>query len=78
MYALGGSTNAVLHILALAHEAEIELVIDDFNRWGLCSPPSISAFCPIQRCAHETVARSLAIALDFVLHATASVTTPRW
>src|SRR5436190_2811983 len=27
-----GSTNAVLHLLALAHEAGVELVIDDFDR----------------------------------------------
>jgi dihydroxy-acid dehydratase len=32
--ALGGSTNAVLHLLAIAHEAEVELSIDDFNRIG--------------------------------------------
>lgn len=32
--ALGGSTNAVLHCLALAHEAEVDLTIDDFNRIG--------------------------------------------
>ena len=30
--ALGGSTNAVLHLLALAHEAGIDLKIDDFNK----------------------------------------------
>ena len=30
--ALGGSTNAVLHLLAIAHEAEVELELDDFNR----------------------------------------------
>jgi dihydroxy-acid dehydratase len=29
--ALGGSTNAVLHLLALAHEAHVELDIEDFN-----------------------------------------------
>ena len=29
--ALGGSTNAVLHLLAIAHEAHVELDIDDFN-----------------------------------------------
>ena len=29
--ALGGSTNAVLHLLAIAHEAEVDLTIDDFN-----------------------------------------------
>jgi dihydroxy-acid dehydratase len=32
--AFGGSTNAVLHLLAIAHEAEVELTIDDFNRIG--------------------------------------------
>jgi dihydroxy-acid dehydratase len=30
--ALGGSTNAVLHLLAIAHESEVELELDDFNR----------------------------------------------
>lgn len=30
--ALGGSTNAVLHILSLAHEAEVKLTLDDFQR----------------------------------------------
>jgi dihydroxy-acid dehydratase len=30
--ALGGSTNAVLHLLALAHEAHVDLDLDDFNR----------------------------------------------
>ena len=29
--ALGGSTNAVLHLLAIAHEARVELELDDFN-----------------------------------------------
>ena len=32
--ALGGSTNAVLHLLALAHEARVELSLDDFHRVG--------------------------------------------
>jgi dihydroxy-acid dehydratase len=32
--ALGGSTNAVLHLLAIAHEARVELELDDFNRVG--------------------------------------------
>jgi dihydroxy-acid dehydratase len=32
--ALGGSTNVVLHLLAIAHEAEVELTLDDFNRIG--------------------------------------------
>ena len=32
--ALGGSTNAVLHLLAIAREAEVALTLDDFNRIG--------------------------------------------
>jgi len=32
--ALGGSTNAVLHLLAIAHEAEVDLALDDFHRIG--------------------------------------------
>jgi dihydroxy-acid dehydratase len=30
--ALGGSTNAVLHILAIANEAQVDIDLDDFNR----------------------------------------------
>ncbi len=32
--ALGGSTNAVLHLLAIAREAEVDLTLDDFTRIG--------------------------------------------
>jgi dihydroxy-acid dehydratase len=32
--ALGGSTNAVLHLLAMAHTANVRLTIDDFTRIG--------------------------------------------
>ena len=32
--AFGGSTNAVLHLMAIAHEAEVELSLDDFNAIG--------------------------------------------
>ena len=32
--ALGGSTNVVLHLLAIANEAEVELSLADFNRIG--------------------------------------------
>ncbi|WP_104084286.1 dihydroxy-acid dehydratase [Cryobacterium sp. Y11] len=32
--AFGGSTNVVLHLLAIAREAEVELTLDDFNRIG--------------------------------------------
>src|SRR5207344_1620542 len=30
--AFGGSTNAVLHLLAIASEAEVDLALDDFNK----------------------------------------------
>jgi dihydroxy-acid dehydratase len=36
--ALGGSTNAVLHLLAIAHEARVDLTLDDFNRIGDRTP----------------------------------------
>ncbi|HMK63280.1 MAG TPA: dihydroxy-acid dehydratase [Acidimicrobiales bacterium] len=36
--ALGGSTNAVLHLLAIANEARVELTLDDFNRIGAKVP----------------------------------------
>src|SRR5437763_9134869 len=36
--ALGGSTNAVLHLLAIANEARVELDLDDFNRIGARVP----------------------------------------
>ncbi|GAA1347711.1 dihydroxy-acid dehydratase [Falsarthrobacter nasiphocae] len=32
--AFGGSTNAVLHLLAIAREAEVDLQLEDFNRIG--------------------------------------------
>jgi len=32
--ALGGSTNAVLHLIAIAHEAKINISLDDFERLG--------------------------------------------
>jgi len=32
--AFGGSTNAVLHLLAIAHEARVDLEMDDFHRIG--------------------------------------------
>ena len=32
--AFGGSTNAVLHLLAIAHEAKVDLHIEDFHRIG--------------------------------------------
>ena len=50
---LGGSTNAVLHLLAMAHEAEVPLELDDFTEIGkrvpvLCDlKPSGNTICPI-------------------------------
>lgn len=32
LMAMGGSTNAVLHLLAIAHEASVKLTLDDFDR----------------------------------------------
>jgi dihydroxy-acid dehydratase len=36
--ALGGSTNAVMHLLAIAHAAGVKLTIDDFTRVGRRAP----------------------------------------
>ncbi|HEX9762180.1 MAG TPA: dihydroxy-acid dehydratase, partial [Acidimicrobiia bacterium] len=36
--ALGGSTNAVLHLLAIAHEAGVELALDDFDEMARRTP----------------------------------------
>ncbi|HYB12497.1 MAG TPA: dihydroxy-acid dehydratase, partial [Myxococcota bacterium] len=36
--ALGGSTNAVLHLLAIAHEARVDVTLDDFDRVSRRTP----------------------------------------
>ena len=36
--AMGGSTNSVLHLLAIAHEAGVELKIDDFDKLSRTTP----------------------------------------
>jgi dihydroxy-acid dehydratase len=36
--ALGGSTNAVLHLIAMAHSAGVKLTLDDFTRVGRRTP----------------------------------------
>jgi dihydroxy-acid dehydratase len=36
--AMGGSTNAVLHLVAIAHEAEVAITIDDFDRLSRTTP----------------------------------------
>ncbi len=46
--AIGGSTNAVVHLLAIAGRLGIDLTLDDFDRigsprarcWSTCSPPA--------------------------------------
>jgi len=38
VYALGGSTNAVMHLIAMASEADVKLGIDDFTRIGANAP----------------------------------------
>ncbi len=42
--AVGGSTNAVLHLLAIAHAADVELSLDDFERIRLTTP----LFCDLK------------------------------
>ena len=38
--AMGGSTNAVLHLLAIAHEADVDLEIEDFDTLSRTTPTS--------------------------------------
>jgi len=40
--AMGGSTNAVLHLLALAHEARVSLTLDDFDRISRRTPEIVN------------------------------------
>lgn len=52
MMALGGSTNAVLHILAMAKSANIQLNLDDFQSIS-DKTPFIANMAPSGRCAME-------------------------
>ena len=54
--ALGGSTNVVLHLLAIANEAEVELTLDDFNRIG-SKVPHIGDLKPFGRYVMNDVDR---------------------
>ena len=54
--ALGGSTNVVLHLLAIANEAEVELSLDDFNRIG-SDVPHIGDLKPFGRFVMNDVDR---------------------
>ena len=46
--ALGGSTNAVLHLIAMAHSAGVKLKLDDFSRIG-CKVPVLADLRPSGR-----------------------------
>ncbi len=54
--ALGGSTNAVLHLLAIANEAEVDLTLADFNRIG-DRTPHLGDFKPFGRYVMNDVDR---------------------
>ncbi|WP_018333329.1 dihydroxy-acid dehydratase [Actinomycetospora chiangmaiensis] len=54
--AFGGSTNAVLHLLAIAREAEVPLTLDDFNRIG-DKVPHLADVKPFGRWMMNTVDR---------------------
>ena len=50
--AMGGSTNAALHLLAIAHEADVELELEDFDTLSRTTPyitdlrPAVASSCP--------------------------------
>lgn len=52
--AVGGSTNAVLHLLALAHEAEVDLRLSDFEKIGK-KVPLIGNFKPFGKYVMENL-----------------------
>lgn len=47
--AIGGSTNTILHLLAVAQESEVEFTIDDFDRLSRETP----CLCKVSPSAHE-------------------------
>ncbi len=49
--AMGGSTNTVLHILAAAHEAEIDFTMDDIDRLSR-KVPCLSKVAPAKNDVH--------------------------
>ena len=55
--AFGGSTNAVLHLLAIAHEADVDLTLDDFARIG-AKVPHIADLKPFGRYVMNDVDRA--------------------
>ena len=56
LMAFGGSTNAVLHLLALAHEANVDLEMEDFHRIG-SKVPLLGNLKPFGRYVMSDVAR---------------------
>jgi len=42
LMATGGSTNAILHLLAIAYEASVKLTLDDFDRISLRTPEIVN------------------------------------
>ena len=63
--AMGGSTNTVLHILAIAHEAQVDFTLDDIDR--------IRGMCPAWRRLHRTL-RSITLSMCTVR----AVSPPCW
>lgn len=55
--AFGGSTNAVLHLLAIAYEADVDLTLDDFARIG-AKVPHIADLKPFGRYVMNDVDRA--------------------
>ncbi len=55
--ALGGSTNLVLHLLAMAHAAEVDLTIDDFREIGARVP----LLCDVKPFGPHTMSELVAI-----------------
>jgi len=68
--ALGGSTNAVLHLLAIAREAEVDLTLDDFNRVG-DKVPHLGDLKPFGRFVMNDVDRvgGIPVVMKALLHA---------
>ena len=71
--AFGGSTNAVLHLLAIAREAEVELTLADFTRVGN-KVPHLADVKPFGRHVMKDVDGKILRALDNPIHKTGGIT----